>query len=64
MTDGTALSVVTTLPAGYWPTQTVLFSTSTGSAAFAAISIRSAGVITQTAGTGTNLHLSCTFSTL
>lgn len=64
VTGGTVTTAIITLPAGYRPSQTVAFATSNGASTFAAISITSAGVISQTAGTNTNLHLSCTFSIL
>jgi len=64
VTGGTVTTAIITLPAGYRPSQTVVFGTSNGGSTYAAISITSAGVVTQTAGTNTNLHLSCTFSTL
>lgn len=64
VTGGTASTAITTLPAAYRPTQTVVLTTSNGGGTFAAISITSAGVISQLAGSNSNLHLSSTFSVL
>lgn len=60
---GTLNTAAFTLPAGYRPTETVVFVTDSN-AAFGRFSITAAGVVMPITGATTNVQMCCTFSTL